>query len=96
MAYSRPEGYAKATLSSQVLCCRHYISMYLNEYLTKPWFSSKTNLVTKISAPTKVLELIYNSFQICLCFRCTECQVLIKAQKYSCQLYVNKAICPQN
>ena len=51
MAYS-----CKSNTLSQVLCCRYYISMYLNEYLTKPWFSSKINLVTKISAPSKVLE----------------------------------------
>ena len=35
MTYSRPELYANATLSSQVLCCKHYISMYLDEYLKK-------------------------------------------------------------
>ena len=41
MKYSRPEFYAKATLSSQILCYIHYISMYLDEY----WLSSeKKNL----------------------------------------------------
>ena len=35
LKYSRPEYYAKATLSSQVLCCKHYISTYLVEHLTK-------------------------------------------------------------
>ena len=35
MEYSRPKFYAKASLSCQVLYCKHYISMYLDEYLTK-------------------------------------------------------------
>ena len=35
MKSSQPEFYANATLWSQVLCPKHYISMYLGEYLTK-------------------------------------------------------------
>ena len=33
MKSSQPEFYAKASLSSQVLSPKHYISMYLGEYL---------------------------------------------------------------
>ena len=33
MKSSSPEFYANASLSSQVLCGKHYISMYLDEYL---------------------------------------------------------------
>ena len=29
------------TLSSQIVCCKHYILMYLDEYLTKLWPSAK-------------------------------------------------------
>ena len=47
MKYSTPEFYANSTLSSQDLCCKHYISMYLDEYLTKLWLSAQTNMVTK-------------------------------------------------
>ena len=32
---SQPEFYANATLSSQVLCPKHYVSMYLGEYTAK-------------------------------------------------------------
>ena len=32
MKSSQPEFYANSTLSSQVLCPKHYISMYLSEY----------------------------------------------------------------
>ena len=35
MKSSQPEFYANATLSSQVLCPKHYISMYLGEYPVK-------------------------------------------------------------
>ena len=35
MESSRPELYANATLSSQALCPKHYISMYLGEYPAK-------------------------------------------------------------
>ena len=35
MKSSQPEFYANATLSSQVLCPKHYISMYLGEYPAK-------------------------------------------------------------
>ena len=35
MTSSQPEFYANATLSSQVLCPKHYTSMYLGEYLAK-------------------------------------------------------------
>ena len=33
MKYSRTEFYANATLSSQVLCCKQYSSLCLDEYL---------------------------------------------------------------
>ena len=32
---SQSEFYANASLSSQVLCRKHYINMYLGEYSTK-------------------------------------------------------------
>ena len=32
---TQPEFYANATLLSQVLCPKHYISMYLSEYPAK-------------------------------------------------------------
>ena len=35
MKSSQPAFYANATLSSQVLCPKHYISMYLGEYPAK-------------------------------------------------------------
>ena len=35
MKSSQPEFYANASLSSQVLCLKHYISMYLGEYPAK-------------------------------------------------------------
>ena len=35
MKSSQPEFHANATLSSQVLCPKHYISMYLGECLAK-------------------------------------------------------------
>ena len=35
MESSQPEFYANASLSSQVLCQKHYISMYLCEYPAK-------------------------------------------------------------
>ena len=35
MQSSQPEFYANAALSSQVLCRKHYINMYLGEYSTK-------------------------------------------------------------
>ena len=35
MKSSQPEFYANASLSSQVLCSKHYISMYLGEYPVK-------------------------------------------------------------
>ena len=37
----QPEFYANASLSSQVLCRKHYINMYLGEYSTKVWLSVK-------------------------------------------------------
>ena len=48
MRYSRPQFNANTTLSPQILCFKHYISMYLDVYLTKPWLSAKPSLVTKI------------------------------------------------
>ena len=38
---SQPEFYANTSLSSQVLCCKHNIYMYLGEYSTKLWISVK-------------------------------------------------------
>ena len=35
MKYRRAKFYANTSLSSLVLCCKHYISMYLDEYLIK-------------------------------------------------------------
>ena len=90
MIYSRSEFYANASLSCQVLCCKHYMSMYLEEYLTKHWLSAKTSLVSKIPHPLnpKHLELRCNSFHIFYLFRCTECHIITKAQNYSCHIYV--------
>ena len=55
MKYSRPKFHADATLLSPVLCCKHYISMYLDEYLTKLWFSLEKILVTKNTHTPKLL-----------------------------------------
>ena len=52
MKSSKPEFYASTSLSSQVICCKHYISMYLDEYLAKLSFCEK-NLVTKIPPTPK-------------------------------------------
>ena len=41
MKSSQPEFYANASLSSQVLCRKHNIYMYLGEYSTKLWLSVK-------------------------------------------------------
>ena len=41
MKSSQPEFYANASLSSQVLCPKHYIFMYLGEYQAKLGFSVK-------------------------------------------------------
>ena len=35
MKSSKPKFYANEPFSSQVLCCKYYISMYLDEYLAK-------------------------------------------------------------
>ena len=36
MKSSQPHFYANLSLSPQVLCHKHYISVYLGEYLAKP------------------------------------------------------------
>ena len=54
MKSSKSEFYANTSLSSQVICCKHYISMYLDEYLVKLSFCEK-NLVTKIPPTPKPL-----------------------------------------
>ena len=41
MKSSQPEFYANATLSSQVLCPKHYIFMHLGEYRAKLSLSVK-------------------------------------------------------
>ena len=51
MTSSQTEFYTNASLSSQVLCPKHYISMYLGEYPAKRWFFVKKYLVTK-NTPT--------------------------------------------
>ena len=51
MKSSQPEFYANASLSSQVLCLKHYINMYLGEYSMELCLSVKYNLVTK-NTPT--------------------------------------------
>ena len=51
MKSSQPEFYANASLSSQALCRKHYINMYLGEYSTKLWLSVKKKMVTK-NTPT--------------------------------------------
>ena len=38
---SQPEFYANTSLSSQVLCRKHNIYMYLGEYSTTLWISVK-------------------------------------------------------
>ena len=47
MKYSRPELYANATLLSQIECCKHYISIYLDEKTDKTLTFCK-KMVTKI------------------------------------------------
>ena len=64
MKYSRPKFHANAKLSSQVVCCKHYISMYLDEYLAKRWLSASNNLVANNN--TTPLECKCNMFQIYL------------------------------
>ena len=44
-------GGLKPVSRHQVLYCKHYTSMYLDEYLTKLWLSAKNNLVTIPSSP---------------------------------------------
>ena len=47
MEYSRPELYVNAALLTPVLYYKH-ISIYLDEYVTKLWFSAKKKkMVTK-------------------------------------------------
>ena len=41
MKSSQPKFYANALLSSQLLCSKHNIYMYLGEYSTKLWLSVK-------------------------------------------------------
>ena len=41
MKSSQPEVYANASLLSQVLCPKHFISMYLDEYPVKIRLSVK-------------------------------------------------------
>ena len=41
MKSSQPKFYANASLSSQALCRKHYINIYLSEYSTKRWLSVK-------------------------------------------------------
>ena len=41
MKSSQPEFYANASLSSEVLCPKHIIYMYLGEYSMKLWLSVK-------------------------------------------------------
>ena len=38
---SKTLKYSKHKFQAKVLCCKHYIFMYLDEYLTKPWLSAK-------------------------------------------------------
>ena len=52
--YSRPELYANPTLFSPVLCYKHFISMNLDEYLAKLWFSTKKEWSPKIPLNPKV------------------------------------------
>ena len=88
-----PEFYANATLSSPDH--KHYISMCLDT--SKTFASAKICHKNIPSINPKVLELIYNIFQIYnYIVRCSECQILIKAQKYRCQFYLNIAIGSQN
>ena len=95
--YSRPKFYAHATLLSPGVCCKHYISMYLDEHLKKTLVFCE-NIGYKIPHPLnfKALELICNIFQEYSCVRCSECQVSIKEQNYCCQFYVIVAIDSQN
>ena len=59
------EFYENTLLSSRVLCCKHYISMYLDEYLTELWLSATKNGHKKYlhSLNPMVLALICNIFQ---------------------------------
>ena len=97
LKYSRPKFYANATLLSPVLCCKHYISMFLDEYLTKLWFPAKNshkNTPTPLTLRSRNEYAIFSKYISFV--MCTECQVLIKAQKYSCQSYLILATDYQN
>ena len=54
----RREFYANASLSSQVLCCKHYISMCLDEYRKKLWLKLVMKIPHRIDP--SVLALICN------------------------------------
>ena len=65
MKYFRPEVYANATLSPQVLCCKHDMPMYLDEYLTKICLRANKKMVLNTpSQNPKFLELRCNIFHI--------------------------------
>ena len=65
MKFSRPEFFANLTLSSQVLRCKHYMFMYLNEKLTKFWLAAKNGgLKNTHPLNPKFLELRGNIFHM--------------------------------
>ena len=62
MKSSRHAFYANAPLLSQVLCCKHYFSMYLDKYLKEIllFFKRKYDHENPHPLNTKVLKLMYN------------------------------------
>ena len=66
MKYSRPRLFVNAAVLSPVVCCKLYKLMFLNECLTKLWFSMEKQNGHKIPHPLNpwVLEIICNIFQI--------------------------------
>ena len=64
MKYSRPEFYVNTTRSSQVLCSKHYISMYLDKNLTKLAFDGEKFSHKKYPHPLrpKIVAYIYATF----------------------------------
>ena len=95
----RREFNAYASLSSQVLCCKHCISMYLDECRRKLRLFAKKIGHKLYSKPAKLygpgfnIQYFPNIFYFA---RCTKYQALINTQIYSFQMYIILATGSQN